>query len=64
VNLFRLQGNSQPLHRRLGDHPPVQIRADEGVERYLWDYLVHHHHYLGRPKRVGEYLKQVVGCLG
>jgi len=42
-----------------------------GTERYLWDYLVHHYHYLRRPKLVGEHLKQlvyldeqVVGCLG
>ena len=40
-------------------------------ERSLWDYLVHHHHYLGRPRIVGEHLRylaflqgQVVACLG
>lgn len=37
---------------------------------YLWDYLVHHYHYLGLPKLVGEHIKhlvtiegQVVACL-
>jgi hypothetical protein len=37
----------------------------------LWDYLVDHHHYLGRPWIVGSYLKhlvyldgRLVACLG
>lgn len=49
---------------------PVLCEA-KGGERYLWDYLVHHYHYLGNPKLVGEYLKQlviidgqVVACVG
>jgi hypothetical protein len=61
----------QPLGGRVGDYPPIELRAAEGPDRYLWDYLIHHHHYLGRPKLVGEHLKQlvfiddqVVGCLG
>jgi hypothetical protein len=40
-------------------------------ERYLWDYLVHHYHYLRRPRMVGAHLRylafidgQVVACLG
>ena len=59
------------LEGRIGEYPEPQIRLAEGAERYLWDYLVHHHHYLGRPKLVGEHLKQlvwlddqVVACLG
>ena len=61
----------RPLAGRVGDFAPIQLRCAEGPERYLWDYLIHHHHYLGRPKLVGEHLKQlvfieeqVVGCLG
>lgn len=60
-----------PLSGRVGDHPPPRIVEVSGPERYLWDYLVHHYHYLGRPRLVGEHLKQlvfieaqVVGCLG
>lgn len=60
-----------PLSGRVGDHPPPRIVEVSGTERYLWDYLVHHYHYLGRPRLVGEHLKQlvfiegqVVGCLG
>ncbi len=40
-------------------------------DQYLWNYLLHHYHYLGRPKLVGEHIKylafingQVVACLG
>ena len=47
-------------------------RAGAGRARHeLWDYLLDHYHYLGRPTLVGEHLKQlvfidgqVVGCLG
>jgi len=60
-----------PLSGWVGDHPPPRILEASGPERYLWDYLVHHYHYLGRPQLVGEHLKelvfieaQVVGCLG
>ncbi|WP_043739288.1 Druantia anti-phage system protein DruA [Thioalkalivibrio nitratireducens] len=61
----------RPLAGRVDTYGALEIRAAEGPERYLWDYLVHHHHYLGRPKLVGAYLKQlvwldgqVVACLG
>ena len=61
----------QPLSGRVDEHPRPRLCAAEGAERYLWDYLVHHYHYLGRPKLVGEHLKQlvflddqVVGCIG
>lgn len=61
----------QPLVGRTGDYaPPVFLEA-RGADRYLRDYLVHHYHYLGCPKLVGEHLKQLVfiggqvaGCLG
>lgn len=40
-------------------------------DRYLWDYLLHHYHYLGNPRLVGEHIRhivridnQVVACLG
>jgi hypothetical protein len=49
--------------------PFFQIVAARGS--YRWDYLVHHYHYLGLPKLVGEHLKyevfidgQIVACLG
>lgn len=49
-----------PLSGRVGDHPPPRIVEVSGMERTLWDYLVHHYHYLGRPRLVGEHLKQLV----
>jgi len=61
----------RPLDGRVDAYPAPQLRPAEGPERYLWDYLVHHYHYLGHPKLVGEHLKQlvfiddqVVGCIG
>jgi len=49
--------------------PSLQIVAARGS--YRWDYLIHHYHYLGLPKLVGEHLKyevlldgQIVACLG
>ena len=55
----------------MGDYPGPVIEAAQGAHRKLWDYLLHHYHYLGHPKLVGEHLKQVVfidgqvvGCLG
>ncbi len=52
-----------PLSGRVGDHPPPRIVEVSGAERYLWDYLVHRYQYLGRPRLVGEYLKQLVFIL-
>jgi hypothetical protein len=53
------------------DYPPPCIQSPLNIDKYLWDYLVHHYHYLGLPTFVGEYLKyfvciedQVVACLG
>ena len=61
-----------PLDGTLADHPAVRVQqVQDAAEHYLWDYLLAHHHYLGRPRLVGEHLKQlvflgeqVVGCLG
>jgi hypothetical protein len=45
--------------------------AKDHQDHYLWDYLLHHYHYLGSPKLVGEHIRhivridnQVVACLG
>jgi hypothetical protein len=63
--------DDRPLSGRVSGHLPPRIVEARGADRTLWDYLVHRHHYLGRPKLVGEHLKQlvylgeqVVGCLG
>lgn len=60
----------EPINGSAGEHDVPSIEVVHSQESYLWDYLVHHHHYLGLPKLVGEHLKylvtingQVVACL-
>jgi len=60
----------EPIHGSAGEHDRPCIEVVHSQGSYLWDYLVHHHHYLGLPKLVGEHLKylvtingQVVACL-
>jgi hypothetical protein len=55
------------LISRYGD---LDIRIVAPGDDYLWGYLLHHYHYLGLPKLVGEHLRylvyldgQVVACL-
>jgi hypothetical protein len=60
----------QPLDGPAAEYGPPRIELVQSQGSYLWDYLVHHHHYLGLPKLVGEHLRylvyingQVVACL-
>jgi len=60
-----------PLEGLLSQYGEASLRLVSPTESYLWDYLVHHYHYLGRPGLVGEHLRylaflngQVVACLG
>ena len=62
---------STPLQDTLNQYGDLFLRQVTPEESYLWDYLVHHHHYLGRASLVGEHLRylaflngQVVACLG
>jgi hypothetical protein len=59
------------LGSSIKDFPSLEIRLVSSQDSYLWNYLVHHYHYLGLPKLVGEHLRylafingQVVACLG
>jgi hypothetical protein len=61
---------SKPLGGAVGEHGRCSLEVVNGQDGYLWDYLVHHYHYLGLPKLVGEHLRhlvringQVVACL-
>jgi len=54
----------------VGEHPKFSLRLVSPQDNYLWNYLVHHYHYLGLQKLVGEHLRylafldsQVVACL-
>ena len=60
----------QPLSGSIDRYAGLQIRLVEPGDDYLWGYLLHHYHYLGLPKLVGEHLRylaylngQVVACL-
>jgi len=62
--------NQQPLGGDVGRYSGLTMTPIDGADDYLWGFLLHHHHYLGLPKLVGEHLKymahldgQVVGCL-
>jgi hypothetical protein len=53
-----------------GDHADLKIKIVSPEQSYLWEYLIHHYHYLGLPKLVGEHIRhfafingQVVACL-
>jgi hypothetical protein len=59
----------EPLEGSAGDYGRPYVELVQ-KNNYLWDYLVHHYHYLGLPKLVGEHLRylvsidgQVVACL-
>jgi hypothetical protein len=75
-NLKQKSFNQVPLFLKeqisgsAGEHADPQIQLVSPKESYLWEYLVHHYHYLGLPKLVGEHLRhlafingQVVACL-
>lgn len=60
----------QPLDRPISRYCDFEIRLIGPGDDYLWGYLLHHYHYLGMPKLVGEHLRylayidgQVVACL-
>lgn len=60
----------EQLTGSIGDYPGISTQWVSSQDSYLWDYLVHHYHYLGLPKIVGEHLRhlafingQVVACL-
>jgi hypothetical protein len=60
----------QDLAGIVGNYSKLTIQIIKQVDSYLWNYLLHHYHYLGQPKLVGEHLKylayldgQVVACI-
>lgn len=59
-----------PFNGFVSNYPSFEIHQVEKGDDYLWGYLLHHYHYLGCPRLVGEYLKylayldgQPVACL-
>lgn len=62
--------NKNPLTGSTGDYPGLHVQGVGPQNSYLWDYLIQHYHYLGRPTLVGEHLRhlvfidgQIVACL-
>ena len=60
----------EPLNGTVSSYSSLEIRLVETGNDYLWGYLLHHYHYLGLPRLVGEHLRymafldgQVVACL-
>jgi len=60
----------EPLEGLISRYGDLDIRIVAPGDDYLWGYLLHHYHYLGFPKLVGEHLRylvyldgQVVACL-
>jgi hypothetical protein len=60
----------EPLDGSTGDYQELCVRLVGPQYSYLWDYLIHHYHYLRLPKLVGEHIRhllfingQVVACL-
>jgi hypothetical protein len=60
----------EQIHGSAGKHGSPNIQAVTSEDSYLWEYLVHHYHYLGLPKLVGEHVRhmafingQVVACI-
>lgn len=50
----------EPIIGSAGEYDRPCIELVDSQDSYLWDYLVHHHHYLGLPKLVGEHLRYMV----
>jgi len=75
INLKQKSYNQIPLFikkelcGKAGDYPAPVISLSS-QDRYLWEYLVHHYHYLDLSTLVGEHVRhivfindQVVACL-
>jgi hypothetical protein len=62
--------HQQSLEGSINQYDRPEVEVLDLRDRYLWDYLVQHYHYLGRPTLVGEHVRhlvrirgQVVACL-
>jgi hypothetical protein len=53
-----------PLEGPLQQFEPAEIEVLDPRDAYLWDYLIEHHHYLGRPPLVGEHVRHLVRIQG
>lgn len=54
----------QPLEGSIDQYDRPEIEVLDPRDGYLWDYLVQHYHYLGRPTLVGEHVRHLVRLRG
>jgi hypothetical protein len=48
------------LEGSVGEYVEPSIQLVSTADSYLWEYLIHHCHYLGLPKLVGQYVRHLV----
>ncbi len=60
VPIFR----QEPFEGLIGQYDRPEIEVLDSQDGYLWDYLVQHYHYLGRPPLVGEHVRHLVRIRG
>jgi hypothetical protein len=54
----------ESLDGSISQFDPPEIEVLDPRDGYLWDYLVQHYHYLGRPTLVGEHVRHLVRIRG
>jgi hypothetical protein len=54
----------EPLEGAIQDYDRPALEVLDSQGSYLWDYLMHHYHYLGRPPLVGEHVRHLVRMQG
>jgi hypothetical protein len=54
----------ESLEGSIQQFEPPEIEVLGPRDGYLWDYLIHHYHYLGRPPLVGEHVRHLVRIRG
>jgi hypothetical protein len=52
--------DNAPQDESVSSYACLRIKPVGTGDDYLWGYLLHHYHYLGRPKLVGEHLRYIV----
>lgn len=50
----------EPRSGSAGEYQELYVQLVTPSYGYLWDYLIHHYHYLGLPKLVGEHIRHLV----
>lgn len=52
--------NNTPQSKPVTHYREPEVHLVASGDDYLWGFLLHHYHYLGCPKLVGQYLKYLV----